>query len=159
LSVSAYRLVKRKWAATVFDGEGARLFGGRWNSQGVSCVYSAGSEALAILEVLVHVDNHALLRNYQLFRIEIPRQSIRFLEEKKWPAGWRKDPAPQATADLGDAWLANDPPQLALAVPSVVVPREWNYLLNPQHPAFESIVAQAQTLDFDPDPRLFGNGD
>ena len=55
--ITVYRIVKTKWAETAFDGEGARLFGGRWNSKGQSCVYLAGSESLAILEILVHLDN------------------------------------------------------------------------------------------------------
>ncbi|WP_133491546.1 RES family NAD+ phosphorylase [Alcanivorax sp. 24] len=152
-SIPAYRLVKKKWQATAFDGEGARLYGGCWNSRGRSCVYLAGSESLAILEVMVHLGDYSLLHHYALMEVRLPAKAVQTLPDKQLPDDWRDEPAPPSTANVGDSWLdANT--GLALAVPSVVVPREQIYLLNPGHSAFPKTVAAATPLPFRPDARL-----
>lgn len=148
-----YRLVKKKWLGIAFNGEGARLYGGRWNSRGRPCVYLAGSESLALLEVMVHLDDYSLLHHYALLQVPLPETSLLYLPADQLPRDWRAEPAPASTAELGDAWLSNAT-SLALAVPSVVVPRELNYLLNPAHPQFEAIVGRAIELNFSPDSRL-----
>ncbi|AQU81613.1 MULTISPECIES: RES family NAD+ phosphorylase [unclassified Halomonas] len=150
----AYRLVKRKWLASAFDGEGARRFGGRWNSRrGQPCIYLASSESLAILEVMVHLEDYLLLQHYALLELQLPSQLVLQLPSEQWPKDWREEPAPASTAELGDIWLASQS-SVALAVPSVVVPREHNYLLNPAHPDFKQVVESATSIDFEPDRRL-----
>ena len=151
--VTAYRLVKRKFQETAFDGEGARLYGGRWNSPGHACVYVASSESLALLETMVHLESYRLLGAYALLRLTLPAQSILSVGMEDLPEHWREAPAPAETAELGDGWLASNQ-SLALALPSVVVPRELNVMLNPAHPLFDGIVATAEALPFQPDPRL-----
>jgi RES domain-containing protein len=152
-SVLAYRLIKKKWLDLAFDGEGARLYGGRWNSKGQPCVYLAASESLAMLEVMVHLEDYSLLRHYSLLEIPLPEASILHLPAKNLPADWRDEPAPPSTAGLGDGWLQSVQ-SLALAVPSVIVPRELNYLLNPSHPDFIRVAQKAKEVDFLPDERL-----
>lgn len=149
----AYRLVKRKWLASAFDGEGARRYGGRWNSRGQRCIYLASSESLAILEIMVHLEDYSLLQHYALLALQLPSQWVLQLPNEQWPSDWREEPAPASTAELGDIWLASQS-SLALAVPSVVVPRERNYLLNPAHPNFKQVVENATPIDFEPDRRL-----
>lgn len=151
--VTAYRLVKRKFQETAFDGEGARLYGGRWNSPGNACVYVASSESLALLEIMVHLESYRLLNAYALLRLKLPAESILSVGEEDLPENWQEAPAPAETAELGDGWLASNQ-SLALAVPSVVVPRELNYMLNPADPLFDQIVTTADALPFQPDPRL-----
>lgn len=151
--VTAYRLVKRKFQESAFDGEGARLYGGRWNSPGHACVYVASSESLALLETMVHLESYRLLGAYALLRLTLPAQSILSVGMEDLPEHWREAPAPAETAELGDGWLASNQ-SLALALPSVVVPRELNVMLNPAHPLFDGIVATAEALPFQPDPRL-----
>ncbi|ANF56299.1 RES family NAD+ phosphorylase [Halotalea alkalilenta] len=151
--IHAYRLIKKKWQASAFDGEGARLFGGRWNSRGKSCVYLASSESLAMLEVMVHLNDYGLLRHYAILQVRLPEDAIIHLPIDQLPDDWRDEPAPPSTAELGDGWLGGGS-SLALAVPSVVVPRELNYLLNPTHPLFKQIAADATEIDFQPDARL-----
>ncbi|MCO7246091.1 RES family NAD+ phosphorylase [Halomonas sp. Mc5H-6] len=151
--VAAYRLVKRKFQDIAFDGEGARLYGGRWNSPGKACVYVASSESLALLEIMVHLESYRLLNTYALLRLTLPAESILSVGTEDLPENWQEAPAPAETAELGDGWLASGQ-SLALAVPSVVVPRELNYMLNPAHPLFDRIVASAEVLPFQPDPRL-----
>lgn len=152
-SLTGYRLVKRKLAGSAFDGAGARRFGGRWNSRGTPCVYLAASESLAMLEVMVHLEDYRLLRHYVLLRLSLPAALVEHLPASQLPPDWREDPAPPSTAAIGDAWLASAG-SLALAVPSAVVPRELNYLLNPRHAEFAALVATAEPLDFKPDDRL-----
>jgi RES domain-containing protein len=154
--IPVYRLCKKQWADHAFDGEGARLYGGRWNSKGKSCVYAPSSESLAALEVLVHIRSPSILQHYSLIQCKLPKSAILKLGKNHLPKGWREEPAPPQTANLGDDWLdANI--SLALAVPSTIVPREFNYLLNPNHPDFNKMIEKAQTLDFSFDPRLFNN--
>ena len=118
-------------------------------------MYLAGSESLAILEIMVHLEDYRLLAEYALFALELPRQAIMQLDTAALPGHWREDPAPIETAALGDAWLASNK-SAVLAVPSVIVPRELNYLLNPQHPQFEDIISEPQEFAFLPDTRLTG---
>ncbi|MGM0542967.1 MAG: RES family NAD+ phosphorylase [Pseudomonadota bacterium] len=151
--VTAYRLVKRKFEDIAFDGEGARLYGGRWNSPGNACVYVASSESLALLEIMVHLESYRLLNAYALLRLTLPAESILSVGSEDLPDSWQEAPAPAETAELGDGWLSSGQ-SLALALPSVVVPRELNYMLNPAHPLFEKAIATTESLPFRPDPRL-----
>ncbi|CAM3888824.1 RES family NAD+ phosphorylase [Rheinheimera salexigens] len=152
-SIQLFRLVHSKWLKHAFDGEGARLYGGRWNSKGQQCIYTAGSEALAILEILVHLNNRAALSQFKLFQLTIVRTDLMQINNSTLPISWRDQPATSETARIGDSWL-NQNASLALAVPSVLAPRENNILLNPKHANFASCVTNITELDFMPDPRL-----
>ena len=152
-TIHLYRLVHQKWADQAFDGEGARLYGGRWNSKGQSCVYTAGSEALAILEILVHLNNRAALKQYRLFQLAINTEQLLTVSLTNLPPSWRQQPAGADSARIGDDWLSQQA-SLALAVPSVIASREQNILLNPGHAAYQACISTATELDFLPDPRL-----
>ena len=146
-----YRILKRKWLDTAFDGEGARRFGGRWNNKSKPCIYMAGSESLAILEVLVHIESDAILNAYCLIRSVLPNSEIMTLGTL--PKNWRTEPAPPDTANFGDQWLKSKQ-SLALQVPSVIVPRESNYILNPLHQGMQTVINNAEEIDLSIDPRL-----
>ncbi|MGR5094783.1 RES family NAD+ phosphorylase [Vibrio maritimus] len=151
-----YRIVKKKFATNieqVFDGEGARRYGGRWNSAGNRCVYLATSESLAILEVLVHLNDSELLNDYDLYRIDIDEALIIELDQSYLPDDWQEDPAPSSTAQIGDEWLESEM-SLCLQIPSTIVPREFNCLLNLQHAAFKLEELEVVKLAFNPDHRL-----
>jgi RES domain-containing protein len=152
-TVRGYRLVKRKWLQTAFDGEGARLYGGRWNSKGKACVYLASAESLAMLEVMVHLDDYRLLTYYALLEVTIPENALMRLPADSLPEDWMEEPAPASTAEIGDSWLESQS-SLALVVPSVVVPRETNYLINPSHSYFQALADSAREVSFTPDKRL-----
>ena len=152
-TIRVYRLVKRKWRQAAFDGEGARLYGGRWNSKGKACVYLAGSASLAMLEVMVHLDDYQLLEHYTLLEVTLQKSSLMSLSADSLPKDWAVEPAPASTAEIGDNWLESQS-SLALAVPSAVVPRERNYLINPQHAHFQALVDSATEIAFTPDKRL-----
>ena len=125
-----WRLTKARHARTAFDGEGARLYGGRWNSPGTRVVYTASTPSLAVLEVLVHLQAVAPLAAYVLIEVHVPDALVQTLARP--PAGWRALPAPPATQRVGDAW-ARGGRSLALSVPSVLSPDERLVLINPSH--------------------------
>jgi len=150
----AYRLVKTRRAATAFDGEGAKLYGGRWNSIGNACVYLAESESLAILEVLVHLTSSSALEDWSLFRVKIPSGNLLRLKKSDLPADWNADPHTTATQTIGDDWLATNS-SAGLIVPSTIAQRDSNIILNPGNKTFTGIVSTAIELDFLPDKRVF----
>ena len=145
----AWRLVKTRHARSAFDGEGARLYGGRWNSAGTRVAYASESAALAILEVLVHLQASQLLPSYSLVRVEVPRALVRDLERDRLPADWRRSPPPPAVRAIGDRWV-RAATSVALRVPSAVVAAEHNLLLNPAHPDFARVrVGAPEPFTFD----------
>src|SRR5262249_602403 len=146
----AWRLIKARRARHAFDGEGARLYGGRWNSAGTRMVYTAQSPSLAVLEILVHLQAAAPLSGYVLIEARVPEELIEALTRP--PPDWRTIPAPESTRRLGDQWL-RPARSLALAVPSVVSPSESLILLNPSHRDFHR-VRRGQPQPFALDPRL-----
>ena len=136
-----WRLVKTKYAGAAFDGDGARMHGGRWNSVGIAAVYGADSEALAVLEVLVHLRDVRPLPAYSIVVADIPRAFIRDLDVSILPTDWNAYPvAPQVQA-IGDTWLKARR-GLALRVPSAVVREGFNVLINPGHAAFRRVVVE-----------------
>ena len=135
---TVWRIVKQRHASQPFDGEGARRFGGRWNSRGVPMVYAADSRALAALELLVHVERSALLAAYVLIGCDVDDALVVRLGTGTLPAHWREHPAPHELTRIGDAWVrASSSP--VLAVPSALIPDESIYLLNPRHQEFERL--------------------
>lgn len=138
-----HRLAKA--AFTGLDGEGARLFGGRWNSPGRPMIYTAASPSLAVLEVLVHLDlpPELIPSDYRLLSIFVPDDApLADVAE-----------LPDDPLSVGDAFLALGE-ALVLRTPSAVVPQEHNSLINPRHPAAAGLKLAADE-PFRFDPRLF----
>ncbi|HYH78615.1 MAG TPA: RES domain-containing protein [Longimicrobium sp.] len=138
----------------VLDGEGARRFGGRWNSRGVPVVYTAGSRALAMLEYLAGVEAADVPLDLSLAEDEIPAGAeIEVVTADALPGDWHR-PIHERCREIGDAWAASRR-TLVLAVPSALVAEELNYLINPLHPLARRVrVARARRFAFD--PRLLG---
>ncbi len=117
-------------------GGGGLRAGGRWHSPGRPIVYCAEHPASALLEILAHLDvaNLAALPDgYQLLEIGVPDAvTIESLPTHALALKWQSDEA--ATQAIGDRWLAGRSSAL-LRVPSALVPKVWNYLVNPAHPA------------------------
>jgi RES domain-containing protein len=147
----AWRLTKARYLATAWDGEGARRSGGRWNSAGTAVVYTSETLSLALVETLVHLPS-GVLPAFVAVPLEIDDSLVTVLEDKHLPVDWRSDPAPPSTRAVGDAWVQANT-SAALRVPSVVVPMEFNYVLNPRHRGFARVVMGAP-MPFPFDPRL-----
>lgn len=146
-----YRITKPKYAEDL-TGEGAYLFGGRWNSAGRRCLYTAESVALAAWETYVHLKKN-IPKNFVLVTLKIPEDII--LLEKEYgdkPTHWkRKSPIHPWTIQTGDDFLMHQK-ALAMQVPSVVVQGN-NYLINPLHPAMADVNLISVT-DFNFDKRI-----
>ena len=106
MTVTAWRIAKRKHARAAFTGGGARQFGGRWNSPGIALVYTAQSQSLAALEMLVHLYSSELLRSYVLFEVGIDASLIEGVELSWLPRNWGDDPPPGKVRAIGDTWVA-----------------------------------------------------
>lgn len=115
-------------------GNGAKIHGGRWNSPGFPVVYTSSAKSLAVLECLTNTPVVVLQNNFVVLTIEAQGEfSIDGIIPKNLPANWRQFPAPEYLARLGNRWLERGV-NLLLEVPSVVIPSEYNYLINPLHP-------------------------
>ncbi|MEZ5627446.1 MAG: RES domain-containing protein [Rhodocyclaceae bacterium] len=132
-----WRLVTARFADTAFSGEGARLYGGRWNRKGVPMIYTAASQSLAMLEILVQ--DEPLRARYVMIPATLPKRfKIEQIELAELPEQWN-DPINRGHLQaLGSDWVARGS-SAVLAVPSAVIPAERNYLINPRHPDFARI--------------------
>ncbi len=135
----------------VFCGEGARRFGGRWNSPGRPAIYCGGSFAICMLERLVYARIGRLPEGDRWVAVEIPEAEIETFAPVEPFAWWGEDV--RATRAWGDRWL-EERRSLALLVPSAVTRLDNNLVINPEHPAFPGL-APSDPQEVVWDPRLF----
>jgi RES domain-containing protein len=166
------------------DSTGARLYGGRWNSPGNDVLYASSTLALACLEVLVHFRDVGLIpTDYVFCEIDVPEDLIGM-----WPfegeSALARIESPVLSREFGDQWfrrtipetsgalrqtyvleeigeevrLKLDPPAPVQAIPSVIIPREMNYLISPVHPRFGQL-AWGEPKPFGFDPRLIATAE
>jgi RES domain-containing protein len=147
-----WRVFNPEFGSDPFDGEGARLVGGRWNSEGVSVVYCSSSLALAVLEVLVGAKSNLTLISYLAVSVDVDEKHIERLGDRDLPPEWRQSPPPYRVRRIGDSWAASQSSSV-LELPSAVIPLEKNYVLNPRHPAFRGLV-KGKPFPLPVDPRL-----
>ena len=130
-----YRIAKRPYAD--LSGTGARLFGGRWNSEGRSMVYLTSSRSLAVLEALVHLSPTNLPLDFCIMTIDAP-DNFAEIKVDQLPSNWDEYPEPNSLKHIGNDFLLKQK-HLLLKVPSAIVKEEFNYLLNPLHPKAELV--------------------
>ena len=127
-----HRLTLAGYADAAFTGEGTRRVGSRWTPVGYPAVYLASSVALAVLETLAHAD-WSVMPTHRLITVEIPSSvPIATVDFGALPPDWRATPPPATLQRIGRDWLDADETAL-LRVPSVLVPQEFNFILNPAH--------------------------
>jgi len=144
--VKAFRIAQARHAQSTDDllsGEGARRFGGRWNSPGIPAVYCSQSLSLAALEILVHLHNSRILERYFSLEIDLADESIELIDNVD----------AENMASVGDSRLGPDG-ALAFSVESVVMPPERNIVLNPLYPNFLSLIAYGEPEPLRIDQRL-----
>lgn len=151
-----YRIVKTKHLSSAWSGFGAEQYGGRWNHPGYSAIYVATSISLAMIEMLVHLQKSQLLNSYTLLSLEIPDQQIAQLDTSSLSNNWKSYPAPDETMDIGDSWLESYS-SVGLLVPSVIVPQEYNALLNPRHHELITYLQAVKTEPLNFDQRLLSD--
>jgi len=149
--ITAWRIVKARHAASAFDGEGARRYGGRWNSIGTPMVYTSDYLVTAVLELIVNmIDYSAVFKKYSRIAVEIPSRLITELDPAKLPVNWQDNPSPPTIRKIGDQWV-QDQVSAVLKAPSAVLPQHHSYLINPHHPDFSKIkIDKPRPFKFDP---------
>ena len=145
-----YRLARRKYAQSL-DGQGAALYGGRWNSVGRPVVYTAEHRSLAVLEY--RVNNPLPVADLLIITLEVPDDSQQSLSWEELPEGWAQYAHKSLCAPLGDEWLSKQE-TLLLRVPSAVVVQEHNVLINPLHPQMNQVKV-VDALPFMIDERMY----
>ncbi|MGA2350282.1 MAG: RES family NAD+ phosphorylase [Terracidiphilus sp.] len=149
-----WRICRAPHAAEAFSGEGARRFGGRWNSRGIPMVYASTSLALAAIELFVHLEPGLAPNDLVCIAAQLPQgEPARTLQTSDLPPAWWTDAASAATRELGDAWIRTQSAassSLAMMVPSVPIRSEWNVLVNPLHPRIKELqIDPPQPFIFD----------
>jgi len=147
----AWRIVKKKHQKNALTGEGARLFGGRWNTPGQAIIYSTETLSGALLEILVH-SNRQLLSHYIVYRLVFPKRIVSNVDTAELPKNWRSSPPPPKLGQIGDRWCIEQR-SAALRVPNPVVPLETNYLVNPAHADYRLVEIEGP-IDYVLDDRL-----
>lgn len=149
-----YRVLRKAYALSPFDGEGAYRYGGRWSSPGTRLAYTSEHQSLAMLEYFVHLDADDAPADLVLVSAEIPDDLAKErVTTDGLPSNWRGFPAPAELARIGDHFVQKAE-FCVLIVPSALAPHENNWLLNPQHAGFRRIVVSGiEPLNYD--PRMF----
>jgi RES domain-containing protein len=145
-----WRIVKQKHVRGAFSGEGARVFGGRWNPAGIPMVYCSEHLSLAALETLVHIAPVTMRDKFRAFQVRFDESLMSAIPEKKLPRGWDAQPPTGASAQVGADWIKSGK-SAVLALPSVLIRLERSFVLNPAHPDFRKIeIKDMGTLMLDP---------
>ena len=138
---------------SIWDGAGAALIGGRWNSPGKQVIYGSLSYSCAMLEILAHANIGRIPTSHRLVIAEVPPGVyIEHHDDSTLPAGWDREISAFARA-FGDQWLS-EARSAILVVPSVVARLDWNALINPHHPDARNLtISQPEKVIWD--KRLF----
>ena len=150
-----WRIEKSIFAKEVRSGNGARIYGGRWNSPGRPAIYCAGSLSLAMLEVLVHVSTEEDAGEKRVFfTADIDDKWMEEIATTDLPRNWRSALNVGPCRRQGDAWLGRGH-SVALRVPSALVAGEFNCILNPAHPHYRKAALWSAGKPLRLDSRLF----
>lgn len=146
MDLFSYRIVNEKHIGSAFSGEGSRLYGGRWNSKGISVVYTSDSLSLCSLEIFVHLPSYKLLKDYIYIPVVFDSDLVL---DAILSDGWDQRPVSRISQAIGDQWVENNSSPV-LRVPSVLMPDGCNYLININHPDFKKLkIGRPSPLDFD----------
>jgi RES domain-containing protein len=146
--VRVWRVASSAHAA--FDGEGARRYGSRWTPRGAPAVFTSATLSLAVLERFVNTDPELEPVDLVAIAADIePDIAIETVTVGGLPPAWRTYPAPPTLAGIGGRWLV-DSRSAVLSVPSVVIPHERNFVLNPAHHDFGRLtIHPSEPFGFD----------
>lgn len=129
-----FRIVLEKYASLYAAG-----IEGRWNSNGIKVIYTAQSRALACLENVVHRSGEGLNDLFRTLIIDIPNtERIEKITLKDLPKNWQQFNMEHICRQIGDDWYYRQE-SLVLQVPSVIIPNEYNYIINTQHKSYKKV--------------------
>ena len=149
MRITAWRITRKKYIKEAFSGEGAKLFGGRWNPVGYPMVYTAQNLSLGILELIVHLDDDGDISSFVTIPVVFDSALVRILAKSQMPKNWNSLPISGQSQMVGKKWIEKKQ-SLVLQVPSSVVPSESNFLINPLHPELSQLeIGSAQPLHID----------
>lgn len=150
-----YRIALTKY--TDLSGEGAKLYGGRWNLAGYPAIYAGSSISSSLLERLT-IDPELFSSNryvlYSVMEINLPEELIYFAKIEDLPSKWDHIPSTLASQMFGTEFLKSG--NLCFAVPSIIDPTSRNFVINPQSKDFPSIKSKIYPLKLD--ERIIRNG-
>lgn len=151
MKITAWRIVKATHKNRAFDGEGARIAGGRWNKIGTPLIYAADSLALAALETIVHLPTIDLFKKIFVYiPVRFDAKLVISQNPADLPDDWDLLPPPDSTQTIGTEWTLKKK-SVILKVPSTVIREEFNYLINPLHPDFKKLsIGAPEKFVFDP---------
>jgi RES domain-containing protein len=134
--MEVYRIAAKEYA----DGLYASGVQNRWNVRDQWVIYCGSSRSLSTLELLVHRQHVSPQRNYKVMCIQLPnsKQSFEYIDPNTLPNNWRKLKGYTYCQSLGSQWYSEQR-SLVLAVPSAVIPQEWNFVINTEHPDFNKV--------------------
>ncbi|HSW93342.1 MAG TPA: RES domain-containing protein [Gammaproteobacteria bacterium] len=141
-----YRASQLDDAQKVFSGEGGLMTPARWNHLGRRAVYCSESISLCTLEWLSHHGLSVSGFDYYRYSIEVPDELIHSFMPDQLPEEWNRTPATNHTRDFAEQQLFLSEKYIALALPSVLVPEEFNLVMNPSHKDFPVIIKTVNTL-------------
>lgn len=153
--IEVWRLVRTRFCPSppsAFSGDGAAIAGGRWNRKGTPAAYASWSRSLAILEILATIERADAPTDYAFASASLAEEDVMRLPSL--PQDWRRPARSDATVEIGERFLAEGT-ALAVAVPSAIVPQEFNYLINPLHPRFGAMRIAKSLETFTCDARIF----
>lgn len=144
--MKVYRITKTKYAEDL-SGTGAKLYGGRWNHIDSACIYTAESRALSVLEYAININIDFIPRALSLCVFEIDESQVYSFKQEDLPGNWRETPAPKSTKDYGTQFLKSNKP--ILKIPSIIIPEEFNYIINPQVASLSFKLVEIKDFVFD----------
>lgn len=151
-----YRIVKLKKRTTDLSGTGAFHEGGRWNHPGTYALYTSENASLALLEILVHVEETELPPTMFVLTIEIDdRAPIMEFPDADLPPNWRH-PENIELKEIGDRVFSSNK-FIGLKVRSAVMPNQYNIILNPQFAGYQEYVHVISVDPLEVDQRLKNN--
>ena len=142
-----FRITGKKHANDM-SGNGAAIYGGRWNKKGSPVLYTGETKEIALLETIVHTPP-TIIPALEILTIEIPDDSIEILSINDLPDNWTNYPAPEILAEIAENWIESKK-SIALKVPSCIIHTSHNYILNCRHPDYSKVkIIEQKGFHFD----------
>ena len=147
-----YRFGLKKFISDL-SGQGAKMYGGRWNSVGNAMLYTSYSPSLAMLEFTCNASGIAKTIQTSLLTLKLDSKvKIEIITLNDLPANWQQVPSPDSLKVIGNNWLKSNK-TLALKVPSAIMPLESNLLINSIHKDFFKLEIE-NFVDMNIDSRI-----
>jgi RES domain-containing protein len=149
--MEVFRISREEYASSLSSSGSAN----RWNTKGQNVLYAGSSRSLSSLELIVHKGAVKPALQYKVMVISIADDDhlVNQIHMNDLPANWRLFAAYSNLQNIGSDWY-NSQESLVMKVPSAVIPFEYNYVINMEHPDFSKAVSLVRTEDYFWDSRL-----